>query len=137
MRNLYLLIIALFVFFSACTSSSSVKPRDPSAMPLWTMQPNLNGKIGAVGVAGRTYDQSISSQRKLAIQRALDELSLQQGVKVELRMQKEEIATNSEATTKLHSIGNYTTNNTVTANIQEVWMDRNSNELYVWMVLDN
>jgi len=134
MRKLHLIIVALLLFFTAC--SSTPEPKNPHERPLWVFQPNVNGKTGAVGVAGRTYDQLVSSQRKLAIERALDELSLQMKVKVELSMHKEEVVTNSKAHLSTHDKSHYTANNTLTAHIQEVWMDRESNQLYVWMVLD-
>lgn len=136
MQKLHLIVVALFLLFSGC-SSTPPQPKNTAGMPAWVMQPNLNGKIGAIGVAGRTYDQRISSQRKLAITRALDELSLQQGVTVELQMHKEEVVSNSRASINVQAKSSYTANNTVSANIQEVWIDRTSGEVYVWMVLDN
>lgn len=97
----------------------------------------MNGKTGSVGIAGRTYDQSISTQRKLAIQRALDELSLQKKVRVSLQMKKTEIVNNSRAYLNTTDRSTYTSSNILTAHIQEVWMDKYTHELYVWMVLDN
>jgi len=135
MKKVQLLLVVLFLSFSACTSSSPA-PRNPNVMPAWVITPSINGNRGAVGVAGRTYDQSISSQRKLAIKRALDELSLQTKVRVKLNMTKEEVVTNNSASLKTNDYSTYSANASITAHIQETWMDRASNELYVWMVLD-
>ncbi len=101
------------------------------------MHANQGGRTGAIGVAGRTYDQSFSTQRKLAIARALDELSLQQGVEVKLKMQKSEQSTNADSHTQINEQSSYSASNSVTAHIEDVWMDKNTDEFYVWMVLDN
>jgi len=134
MKKVQLLLVVLFLSFAACSSSPS--PRDPNVTPVWVITPSMDGNRGAVGVAGRTYDQSISTQRKLAIKRALDELSLQTKVKVKLHMTKEEVVTNSQASIKTHDQSTYSSNASITAHIQDAWMDRGSHELYIWMVLD-
>lgn len=69
--------------------------------------------------------------------RALSELSLQKGVKVEIRIQKEEVASNSGATYKMKDKSTYSANNKITAHIEGIWMDQTSKELYIWMLLDN
>jgi hypothetical protein len=134
MKKVQLFVVVLFLSFAACSSSPA--PRNPNETPIWVMTPSMDGNRGAVGVAGRTYDQSISTQRKLAIKRALDELSLQTKVKVQLHMTKEEVVTNSRASMTTHDQSTYSTNSSITAHIQASWMDRGSHELYVWMVLD-
>jgi len=134
MKIVQLLVVVLLLSFAACSSSPA--PKNPNALPDWVVTPSMNGYRGSVGVAGRTYDQSISTQRKLAIKRALDELSLQTKVKVQLHMTKEEVVTNSKATMKTRDHSSYDSNANITAHIQDAWMDRNSHELYVWMVLD-
>ena len=105
-------------------------------MPTWVITPSMDGHRGSVGVAGRTYDQSVSTQRKLAIKRALDELSLQTKVRVKLHMTKEETATKSKSTVRTTDQSTYSANASITAHIQDAWMDRSSHELYIWMVLD-
>lgn len=135
MKTVQLLLVVLFLSFTACSSASA--PKDPNALPSWVLNPSFNGTRGAIGIAGRTYDQSISSQRKLAIKRALDELSLQAKVRVKLHMTKEEVVTNSSASMNTTENSTYTANASITAHIQDAWIDRSSNELYIWMVLDN
>jgi len=134
MKKVQLLLVVLFLSFAAC--SSSPQPKDPNATPIWVLTPSMDGHRGSVGVAGRTYDQSISTQRKLAIKRALDELSLQTKVRVKLHMTKEETATKSQSTFKTTDHSTYSANASITAHIQDAWMDRSSHELYIWMVLD-
>ena len=135
MKTVQLLIVVLFLSFVACSPSPT--PKNPNALPSWVITPSMDGKRGAVGVSGRTFDQSISTQRKIAIKRALDELSLQTKVKVKLHMTKEEVVTNSKASLKTNDYSTYSANASITAHIEDSWMDRNSQELYIWMVLDN
>ena len=128
------LIISTASFITSCNSN----PQPKSSKPGWILNPNKDGKIGAIGVAGNTYDQRVSTKRKLAIQRALDELALQQGVKVKLSMHKEEHLRNNSSSTAVDSSSNYKTTNTnaITAHIEDVWQDKMTGELYIWLVLD-
>jgi len=102
----------------------------------WQMNPNANGNIGAVGSSMRTYSGGNNDQRKLAITRALDELSLQQGVKVELSIDKRDTVVNDKATTSMDTKANYKANNKVTAHIEDACKDNSSGEFFVWMLLD-
>jgi len=137
---LYIIVAMLFGSVASVTFSGCNGAPKPvlNGKPAWILNPNYNGKKGAVGVAGRTYDQRVSTQRKLAIQRALDELALQQGVKVELSMQKEEHLRNDHASTSVDSKSSYktTSSNAITAHIEDVWQDKMTGEIYIWLVLD-
>ena len=104
--------------------------------PSWIMNPNQDSKKGAVGISGITYDQKISSQRKIAITRALDELTLQNGVKVELNMSKREVVKNDSSKITLDTKSTYNSSSTVTAHIEKVWKNKMTNEIFVWMVMD-
>ncbi len=135
----FFIILVLFgtgICFNGCNGSSP--KAESSSKPRWILNPNIDGKTGAVGVAGRTYDQRISTQRKLAIQRALDELAMQQGVKVKLKMTKEEIESNGNVSTTSDTKSSYeTTNNSaITAHIEDIWQDNITGEIYIWLVLD-
>ena len=135
----FLLVVVSLVFVSGNLAGCGESPKPAkNGKPGWILNPNLNGKRGAIGVAGRTYDQRVSTQRKLAIERALDELAMQQGVKVELSMQKEEHVRNDHASTSMDTASTYKTTNTnaITAHIEDVWEDPMTNEIYVWLVLD-
>ncbi|EHP29361.1 hypothetical protein SMGD1_0834 [Sulfurimonas gotlandica GD1] len=122
----------LFVF-AGCNSQPAPKI---SATPTWILNPNQDGKNGAVGSSMRTYDQKTSTQRKLAITRALDELSLQRGVKVEMSLTKQESYKNGNGSTQMDVGANYQTNSTITAHIENVYEDKISGELFIWMVMD-
>jgi hypothetical protein len=130
------LFFSLLIALSIIGCNSQPTPASTNLGPTWILNPNQDGKVGAIGVAARTYDQKISTQRKLAITRALDELSLQKGVKVNLNINKQETLANGRNSIVVDAKSNYTTNSTVTAHIQEVYKDVSSGELYVWMVMD-
>jgi len=134
LKNSILSFLTL-VLFSGCGSTPqpvSIKCEDKP----WMFNPNSNGKIGAVGSSMRTYSGTNNSQRTLAITRALDELSLQKGVKVSLTMNKTETLKNNKSTTTLDSKSTYSTNNKITAHIQDACKSNSSGEFFVWMLLD-
>ncbi len=127
------------VLFNGCVNNqnpSATKTVKKNQKPEWILNPNLGGKIGAVGVAGNTYDLKPSTKRKLAIQRALDELAMQKGVKVELVMDRVEKVVNDSSFTTMDTKTKYTASKTVKAHLKAMWEDHLSNELYVWLVLD-
>ncbi|MCD6432987.1 MAG: hypothetical protein J7L21_03005 [Sulfurimonas sp.] len=135
MKSLLTLLILLFVVFSGCSpqpAPQSYKVQKPE----WVSNPNIGGSVGAIGIAGRTYDQKESTKRKIAIARALDELTLQQGVKVELSMTKRDISTNESSSTIVDVKSTYEASSTVTAHIEKVWENPSSGELFIWMVMD-
>ncbi|WP_373003969.1 hypothetical protein [Sulfurimonas sp.] len=126
------LLMVLFIF-AGCNSQPAPKT---STTPSWILNPNQSGKNGAVGSSMRTYDQKTSTQRKLAITRALDELSLQRGVKVEMSLTKQESYKNGSGSTQMNVGANYQTKGTITAHIEAVHEDKISGELFIWMVMD-
>ncbi|MEA1983683.1 MAG: hypothetical protein U9N39_09065 [Campylobacterota bacterium] len=134
MRLLFTSLVLLTLFFVGCNSQPA--PAKTSAEPTWILNPMQNGNVGAVGVAGRTYDQKPSTQRKLAITRALDELTLQQGVKVNLNMSKRDVVVNETASLSMDTQSNYSASSTLTAHIESIYKDSYSGELYVWLVMD-
>ncbi len=133
MQKLLSSIIVLFVMAGCSLQPATTKL---NTTPSWIVNPNQNGKIGAVGSSMITYDQKRSTQRKLAITRALDELSLQRGVKVQMSMTKEESYTNGNTNTHMNVEASYDVREEITAHIEDVYEDKISKELFIWMVLD-
>lgn len=124
------------LFFVACTPAPNTAPSGIGMKPKWIMNPNIDGKRGAVGIAGQTYDQKPSTQRKLAISRALDELSLENGVQVTVSMKKRDNFANGRAFLNMKTEGTYRSKTMLNAHIEDVWEDKMSGQLYVWMVLN-
>ncbi|HIP54865.1 MAG TPA: hypothetical protein EYH11_05280 [Sulfurimonas autotrophica] len=130
-----LVAVVIAVLFFGC-GGSSLQPNGKCKEREWMLNPNKDGVIGAVGISARTYSGTINSQRKLAIMRALDELSLQQGVKVKLRIDKKDVVTNGRSNTSIKSNASYKVNNRVTAHIEDACIIESSGEFAVWMVID-
>ena len=134
MRRYLALSIISIILLSGCGEPQPTQVKCVNRP--WQMNPNDHGKIGAVGSSMRTYSGRTNDQRKNAITRALDELSLQQGVKVELNIDKRDKVVNDKATTSIDTKANYKTNNKVTAHIEDACRDNSSGEFFVWMLLD-
>ncbi|NCO00858.1 MAG: hypothetical protein GW906_03400 [Epsilonproteobacteria bacterium] len=135
MKALFVSLLLFSLLLMGCNSQPA-PTTNKSAEPSWIMNPNQDGKSGAVGVAGRTYDQKTSTQRKLAITRALDELTLQRGVKVQLSMNKKEIVENERSSTHLDQQSSYDASSTLTAHIEQAWKNPLTGDIFVWMVID-
>jgi hypothetical protein len=125
-------LITLLLLLTACNSQAVPAVQAPS----WILNPNQSGNSGAVGSSMQTYDQKASTQRKLAITRALDELSLQMGVEVQMKLFKQESYKNGRSNTQLEVAAAYKTKANITAHIEEVYKDKRSGELFIWMVMD-
>jgi len=136
MKSLLTTVVLFLLLLSGCSSEPTPKQEYKTVMPVWVSNPNVDGKTGAIGVAGRTYDQKESTKRKLAISRALDELTLQQGVKVQMSMSKHDVVSDDVATTHMDVQSEYEAGSTVTAHIQETWNNPLTGELFIWMVMD-
>ena len=136
MKSFLTSITLLLLLLTGCSSQPVTKQEYRVSTPAWVLNPNMSGKNGAIGVATRTYDQKESTKRKLAISRALDELSLQQGVKVQMSMSKRDVVSDGVASTHMDVKSAYQANSTVTAHIQKVWENPLTGELYIWMVMD-
>lgn len=134
MKSLLTSFILLLVVLSGC--SQPAPQTYTIKKPEWVSNPSIGGNVGAIGIASRTYDQKESTKRKIAIARALDELTLQQGVKVEMSMTKHDVSTNESASTHIDVKSSYKASSTVTAHIEQVWENPLSGELFIWMVMD-
>jgi uncharacterized lipoprotein NlpE involved in copper resistance len=133
MNKLSFLFLLLIFILAGCNTQPAPTT---TLVPTWILNPNQNGKSGAVGSSMQTYDQKISTQRKLAITRALDELSLQQGVEVNMNLTKQENYTNGNAYTQMDVNASYQSKSKISAHIEEVYQDKISGELFIWMVMD-
>lgn len=133
--NFFLSIILLF-FISGCATTQPNQSKITCKNKSWVQNPNIDGKVGAVGRAMQTLNKKASTQRKVAISRALDELSYKVGFDVTLKMQGKYISSNKNLTENIRHNTNYQTNTNTTAHIEGACIDRYSNEFFIWIVMD-
>ena len=131
------LFTLLLIFFAGCNEDVTPAQQIPSVIyPAWVNNPNINGLKGAVG-SSMPHFKGASYQRALAISRALDELAMEMGVQVSVVAKREESSNGDSVNTKSDIQTNQTVNNsTVTAHIEATFIDPRTNELFVWMVLN-
>ena len=132
LSSIFLLVLVL----SGCNNSAPAPKKVTNEKPTWILNPTQNGMVGSVGIA-EIHIKGISYQKELAAQRARIELSQSQGVNVVSKsVFKEQYSSDARVTSSMKSNAIFTSNSTVTAHIQEVWQDKMSDRMYVWMVLD-
>ncbi len=137
MKKFYLLISMFFIF--GCMENNPKTPLNVNRVsyPVWIANPTMNGKykFGAVGCAGRSYEGP-SKQRKIAIERAIEELGSQMGTTVTNNTLSIETATSERSSYKSQSVSTYAITQNVSGRIMDVWEDHGNNKLYIWMVVD-
>ena len=129
-------LFLLLFFFAGCSQSAMPAKVETPYYPAWVSNPNLNGLRGAIGSSDPHF-KGFTYQRQLAISRALDELAMQMGVQVDVIASREEISTgdNLSATSDIQT-QQKVKNSNVTAHIEATYLDPNTGELFVWMVLN-
>ena len=134
--RIVLLSFLLTIFFAGCNENVAPAKEKLTARPAWINNPNIDGVIGSIGSSGPHF-KGPAYQRKLAISRALDELAMQRGVEISLVAKREETANNDNinSSSDIKSQQNVTNTN-ITAHIEATYTDPDTNELFVWMVLN-
>ena len=125
-------LLAAFLFVG-CGNIEPVVAHEPA----WIYKPNLNNVTGAVGSSKPQFKGGSTAQRRVAISRALDELAQQKGVEVANIVMRNESSsafsarssTNISSTQKTKAV-------TINAHIEEIWTDKRTKEMYVWLVAD-
>lgn len=130
-------LLALFLLFlTGCHEDVTPVKKVISQAPAWVFNPNLGGVKGAVGSSGSHF-KGPTYQRSLAVSRALDELAMQMGVQVSVVASREESSNGENVNSKSDIQTEQTVKNSnVTAHIEATYIDPNTNELFVWMILN-
>lgn len=123
------IFISTCLFLFACTSAK------PVIKPSWIHNSSVSGKVAGIGICGM-HVNGVNAQRSLAIKRAIDEIALQLGVKVN---NVALVGTKSGAGggSSVESYSFQTVEGSVVkAVIKETWKDPKTEEIYVWMVTE-
>jgi len=139
----FIMLIVLAVSLSACFGGGGVQGPTKTAAgtkivngkPYWYWEPGNGGKLGSVG-ASKPHVKGVTFQRQLAVERAIDAIARQMGVKVSNIVKTESQMANGTAKTAMETYSIQTTSGrTVTAVAKEFWHDSTTNELLVWMLV--
>jgi PBP1b-binding outer membrane lipoprotein LpoB len=114
-KNLFLLIVISSIFFlNGCVkqpnTNSKIIPKEQvqqslqNKIPAWLDDPQkmADGKLTAVGCASRHINGEVA-QKKLALQRAIDEIAMQKRTKVQTVSYTTKIITASDKSSKIES----------------------------------
>ena len=119
---------------TGCAGLYGDGPKLIDGKPEWYFNPSKDGHIGGVGVSG-LHKNVKTGQKQLAVERALAEIARQMGVKVDSysSVHSQSAAGMSSTSGQAHSF--FTVDGQkVDARIEQVWEDKYSGELYIWMV---
>ena len=138
MKRLFIfgLLLAGIMTVISCYHTQNVAKNQRTGKPEWYYKPGMDGKIGGVGISGR-HIKGPNAQRELAVTRAIDDISRQMGVEVSNVTKVHTAGTRDSAQTQMDIYSIQTVNGqTVKARIREFWEDPDTNQLYVWMVVE-
>jgi len=128
--------IQYFMITLVCLMIVSCVTVKPINKPSWIMNSSVSGKVTGIGVCGM-HVNGVNAQRSLAIKRAIDEIAMQLGVKVN---NVALVGTKSGPGGGGGSVESYSfqtvEGQVVKAVIKETWKDPKTEEIYVWMVTE-
>ena len=126
-----ILTIIVSLMFIACSAQPTATTGNE---PSWILDPNQAGVTGSVGQCG-THFNGKSMQRKVAITRAIEELAMQGDVTVDSEMSVSTEVSGRHVSNKSRS-KTYVSAKGVSVNayIEEIYYDKKSEILYVWMI---
>ena len=119
--------------FIGCTNINQAQPKHISQInePLWLDNPQKlsNGKITAVGCAGLHY-KGVNAQKKLAVQRAIDEIAMQVKTKVsKVSLRHRTNNSSSSSSSSLQEVDNLN----ISTKIMEYYK-KPSGDICVWVI---
>jgi hypothetical protein len=107
-----------------------------SRQPSWVFNYHLPGKVCAVGTS-QAHIKGFAYQQATAISRAIQQIAIQKGIKVDTTIESYLRGTKDHASSHLSV---YTIQSTqgqkVVATVRDTWLDKKNQTLYVWMVSD-
>ena len=129
--QLYFTILILFVFLSSCILISNSK--ELNKKPDWIYHYHIEGKVCGVG-SSLPHIKGFAYQQATAIARAIDQIAMQKGVKVETSLEHFLSGTKNSSHSDISIYSVQTTDGqNVKATVKDTWQDLKTKILYVWM----
>jgi hypothetical protein len=125
---------------SAGVYAAPDKQQLASAYPVWFSNPNYDGYLGAVGIAGNKTG-GYARQKRLAISIAQEELARQSGIMVESELSIEKTliqkGLSDEYASTIKSLSKHNSREFLrNVVVKDEWVDPKTGELYLWMVIE-
>ncbi len=136
MKGIIIGILLLFTFgctsFTNKNSTKEIVTVGEESIPQWFFNPTVGiYKYGGVGVSGRST-KGLSGQREIAIAKAINEIAIQMGVKVDSIVKTSQVNTDTDY--EGYSFQS-TNGQVVSARLMEIWYDKENNKVYAWLVV--
>ncbi len=142
--NKYLLSFTfLILLFNGCatsknTYSNTIQPQvtnKKSTLPAWLDDPQkeANGKLTAVGCASRHVNGEVA-QKKLALQRAIDEIAMQKKTKVQSVSYATKTSSEYERSSKTQSSSLHEVENVAVSTKVMEYYKKDDGDICVWVV---
>jgi len=140
MKNILILAIAI-LFFNGCTDQPNTNSKiiqenkAGQKQPLWINDPQkeAEGKTTSVGCASR-HINGITAQKKLALQRAIDEIAMQKLTKVQTITYNTKSISQNDKNSRIETASLQETKNTdVSVKIMEYY-ENFDGDICVWII---
>ncbi len=141
MKSYFLPIFIFVLFFNGCSQSKNTNlkviqsTQIKSNQPLWLDDPQkeANGKLTAVGCAAKHINGEVA-QKRLALQRAIDEIAMQKKTKVQTVTYNTKTITALDKTSKTESSSLQEVENLeVSTKVMEYYI-KPDGDICVWVV---
>lgn len=133
-------LLLLFLNGCAITQNTNLKAIQPLQIkqqetPLWLDDPQkeANGKLTAVGCASRHINGEVA-QKKLALQRAIDEIAMQKKTKVQTVSYATKTMTATDKTSKVQSSSLQEVENVEIATKVMEYYTKSDGDICVWVI---
>jgi len=133
------LLLFCCLLLMSCASTpdtpSDTNQASHTPKPDWFWKPSVEGRIGGIGISG-PHIKGLNAQRGLAIERAIDDIARQLGVKVSSLSKSTSMGSQDFAQIEMETYSIQTVNGEIVkAVIRELWEDPQTKQIYVWMVV--
>jgi len=111
-------------------STLATKERFKGEYPLWYYRPNMYGKLGGVGISGKTK-KGIKKQKRLAYMLAINDIAKNSKIKIDTKEELKQTLKNEELKTEYHSDSYQKSSLHVKGQVKDVFFDPDSCVLYM------